>query len=115
MHITVPDVDAAVDRAVAAGATVLRQPSDEPHGRAGTIRDPFGHRWSVATSMLNGVFVLDQPAGYADAQTQTCDWHFTAKQAGSQDLTIAMAPNCQASKECLQAIVAYDMTLTATA
>src|ERR1700736_1906603 len=47
LHITVPDVDAAIDRAVAAGATVVRRPSDEPYGRAGTIRDPFGHRWLV--------------------------------------------------------------------
>jgi hypothetical protein len=40
-------VDAATDRAVAAGATPEREPSDEPYGRAATIRDPFGHRWLV--------------------------------------------------------------------
>lgn len=84
-------------------------------GQTLELRLAFGHRWSVAASMLNGTFALDQPAGYADAQTQTCDWHFTAKHAGSQNLTIAMAPNCQASKACAQAIVAYDLTITATA
>jgi uncharacterized glyoxalase superfamily protein PhnB len=47
LHITVGDVDGAIDRAVAAGATLERPPSDEPYGRAGTIRDPFGHRWLV--------------------------------------------------------------------
>jgi len=47
LHVTVSDVDAAVDRAVAAGATVTREPSDSPYGRAATIEDPFGHRWLV--------------------------------------------------------------------
>jgi len=47
LHITVVDVDAAADRAVAAGATLIREPSDEPYGRSATIADPFGHRWLV--------------------------------------------------------------------
>jgi uncharacterized glyoxalase superfamily protein PhnB len=47
LHVTVPDVDAAIDRAVTAGATLVRPPSDASYGRAGTIRDPFGHRWLV--------------------------------------------------------------------
>jgi predicted enzyme related to lactoylglutathione lyase len=32
---------------VAAGATLLRPPGDQPHGRTATIRDPYGHRWLV--------------------------------------------------------------------
>ncbi len=47
LHITVGDVDAAVDRAVGAGAVLMRAPSDEPYGRSATIGDPFGHRWLV--------------------------------------------------------------------
>jgi uncharacterized glyoxalase superfamily protein PhnB len=47
LHITVGDVDAAVHRVVAAGATLMREPSDEPYGRSATIEDPFGHRWLV--------------------------------------------------------------------
>jgi uncharacterized glyoxalase superfamily protein PhnB len=47
LHVTVPDVDAAIDRAVASGAALEREPSNEPYGRAATIRDPFGHRWLV--------------------------------------------------------------------
>jgi len=47
LHVTVPDVDAAVERAVAAGATLEREPSDQPYGRSATIRDPFRHRWMV--------------------------------------------------------------------
>lgn len=50
MGIYVPDVDAVVERAVAAGATVREAPSDFVSGdRFASIRDPFGVRWSVMT------------------------------------------------------------------
>jgi PhnB protein len=43
-------VDEAFARAVAAGATVEREPADQPFGdRMGTIVDPFGHRWHLST------------------------------------------------------------------
>ncbi|SDF62692.1 Uncharacterized conserved protein PhnB, glyoxalase superfamily [Blastococcus aurantiacus] len=47
LHLTVPDVDAVMDRAAAAGATVERPATDEPYGRGGRLIDPFGHRWMV--------------------------------------------------------------------
>ncbi|HTO70970.1 MAG TPA: VOC family protein [Myxococcota bacterium] len=51
VHLRVRDVDAFAKRAVAAGATLARAIQDEPYGdRAGTLRDPFGHRWMVATT-----------------------------------------------------------------
>ena len=44
------DVDAVVQRAVDAGATVVMQPEDQFWGdRFGTISDPFGHHWAIAT------------------------------------------------------------------
>ena len=50
VHMYVKNVDALVARAQKAGATVVRAPQDEPYGdRAATLRDPFGHRWMVAT------------------------------------------------------------------
>jgi len=50
LGIFVPDVDATVERAVAAGATVREEPSDFVSGdRFASIRDPFGVRWSVMT------------------------------------------------------------------
>ncbi len=50
VHMYVRNVDALVARAEKAGATVVRAPNDEPYGdRAATLRDPFGHRWMVAT------------------------------------------------------------------
>lgn len=50
MGIYVSDVDAVVERAVAAGAHVREAPSDFVSGdRFASIRDPFGVRWSVMT------------------------------------------------------------------
>ncbi|QZY50609.1 VOC family protein [Leucobacter tenebrionis] len=50
MGLYVPDVDAVVERAVAAGAVVREAPSDFVSGdRFASIRDPFGVRWSVMT------------------------------------------------------------------
>lgn len=44
------DVDGAIARAVAAGATVTMPAQDMFWGdRFGTIRDPFGHDWQLAT------------------------------------------------------------------
>ena len=44
------DVDAAVERARSAGATVLREPEDQFYGdRSSVLADPFGHHWSLHT------------------------------------------------------------------
>jgi len=45
-----PDIDATVERAVAAGATIREAPTTFVSGdRFASIRDPFGVRWSVLT------------------------------------------------------------------
>jgi uncharacterized glyoxalase superfamily protein PhnB len=50
MHMYVEDVDAAFQRAVAAGATVVMPPMDMFWGdRFCKVSDPFGHEWSLAT------------------------------------------------------------------
>jgi uncharacterized glyoxalase superfamily protein PhnB len=49
LHLSVPDVDAAVDRAVQTGATLSRPVHDAPYGRTGVIVDPYGHRWMLQT------------------------------------------------------------------
>jgi PhnB protein len=50
LHLYVDDVDATVERAVAAGAKVLRPIADQFYGdRAGKIADPFGHHWFLST------------------------------------------------------------------
>jgi PhnB protein len=46
----VADVDARFAQAVAAGATVQRPVKDQFYGdRSGTLIDPFGHVWTMAT------------------------------------------------------------------
>lgn len=50
LHLYVSDVDALFTRAVDAGATVLMPVADQFWGdRYGILRDPFGHRWSIAS------------------------------------------------------------------
>jgi len=46
----VEDVDAVVKQAVDAGATMTMEVADQFWGdRFGTVADPFGHVWSIAT------------------------------------------------------------------
>jgi len=50
IHVYVADVDALAERAVAAGATIVRPVADQFYGdRSTTLLDPFGHRWFFAT------------------------------------------------------------------
>jgi PhnB protein len=46
IHLHVDSADAWIERAVAAGAIVLRPAADAFYGeRSGSVRDPFGHEW----------------------------------------------------------------------
>jgi PhnB protein len=46
----VEDVDSVFARAVEAGAEVVRPLQDQFYGdRSGTVRDPFGHLWTVGS------------------------------------------------------------------
>ena len=50
LHIYVDDVDSAFRHAIDAGAKEERAVKDQFYGdRSGTLLDPFGHRWSLAT------------------------------------------------------------------
>ena len=50
LHLYVEDVDVLFQRAVDAGAEVLLPVADQFWGdRYGMLRDPFGHRWSIAS------------------------------------------------------------------
>jgi PhnB protein len=50
LHIYIENVDAAWERAVSAGASVKMPLMDMFWGdRYGTVMDPFGHKWSLAT------------------------------------------------------------------
>ena len=46
----VDDVDAAFCRAIEAGATEVRPVADQFYGdRSGTLKDPYGHQWTLST------------------------------------------------------------------
>lgn len=50
MMLYVDDADAVFARAVAAGGVEVRPVQDQFYGdRTGTLRDPFGHVWSIGT------------------------------------------------------------------
>lgn len=50
LMVYVEDVDAAFARAVEAGATVRFPVKDQFYGdRSGTVLDPFGYQWTLAT------------------------------------------------------------------
>jgi PhnB protein len=63
LHLNVTDCDAWTAKAHAAGATIVMPMADMFWGdRYGMIEDPFGHRWSIATSK--------EPPVTGDALTQ---------------------------------------------
>jgi PhnB protein len=50
----VVDVDAVFDRAISVGGKVVRPVQDQFYGdRSGTLEDPFGHLWTVATHKVD--------------------------------------------------------------
>jgi uncharacterized glyoxalase superfamily protein PhnB len=62
LQVHVPDSDATFALAVERGATPLRPVAESYGGRGGVIRDPFGHRWFVATHLhADDIPVEDAP------------------------------------------------------
>ena len=50
IHVYMKDADKVAKKAVAAGAKLLRPVADQFYGdRSGSLEDPFGHVWHVAT------------------------------------------------------------------
>jgi PhnB protein len=48
--VYVPDVDAAAQKALAAGMKMIQEVRDQFYGdRTGTFEDPFGHIWTLGT------------------------------------------------------------------
>jgi PhnB protein len=49
-YLYVPDCDAVYQRALAAGAKSIQEPTDQPYGdRTSGVTDPFGNTWYIAT------------------------------------------------------------------
>jgi len=57
LHLYVRDTDALYERALAAGATSIQAPADQPYGdRSAGVTDPFGNRWFIATHVRDVAF-----------------------------------------------------------
>jgi PhnB protein len=68
----VADVDATYQRAIDAGATVVEPVKDQFYGdRAGSLQDPFGHKWHILTHIEDVPF---------DEMQKRCDAMFSAKE-----------------------------------
>jgi PhnB protein len=53
IHLYVPDMDDAYQRALSAGATSIFEPTDQPYGERGAaVQDPTGNRWYIATTFV---------------------------------------------------------------
>jgi PhnB protein len=50
--LVVDDPDAAIARAVAAGATQVRPAADEHGWRLGRVVDPYGHHWEIGKPIV---------------------------------------------------------------
>jgi PhnB protein len=54
LHLYVKDVDETFRKAIETGAKQLRAVQDQFYGdRSGTLRDPFGHVWNLATHKVD--------------------------------------------------------------
>ena len=61
VDLEVEDVHAAIDRAVSAGAELIRPPDHPASGvQAGKVRDPFGHVWLI-TRVIGGAGEPERP------------------------------------------------------
>lgn len=97
LHLYVPDVDAAYERALAAGATSVMGPTDQEYGdRDAALRDPFGNFWYVGTRKgpggpvpagLRSVTPYLQPRGAADLAD------FLARALGAEELERHASPD----------------------
>ena len=68
LHLSVPDVDAAVAKAVAHGAELTRAPATAEYGRSATVVDPFGHRWLLMSEAVRAESLRAGDVVYASLQ-----------------------------------------------
>jgi len=63
LDFVVPNLDSALERAVAAGATVEGAPSDHAYGRLALLADPFGHGFCLLEFRGKGYDELPNSVG----------------------------------------------------
>ncbi len=102
LHVSVPDVDAAYQRAVGAGAKPLVPPADQDYGsRDGSVTDLWGNQWYVAALLEPRE---KRPAALIPAPTQTVTVYlhpersremvdFLKRAFGAEETYIAQGPD----------------------
>jgi len=76
LMLYVPDADAAFAQAVAAGAEVVMPVSNQFWGdRMASVRDPFGHKWSLATpvEVVPPDEIARRMAAFASGEMPACE------------------------------------------
>jgi uncharacterized glyoxalase superfamily protein PhnB len=95
LHLEVDDVDASTERARRRGASVEREPADQPYGRGSVIVDPFGHRWML----------LRRPARAGLARPTDPDQPPVRLRQGDVANVTMVAPDAHRAKEFYQAVL----------
>ena len=90
LHLEVDDVDASTERARRHGASVEREPADQPYGRGSVIVDPFGHRWILLSRPR---IQAGRPAGAS-----------TPRQGDVANVTL-VAPDARRAREFYEAVL----------
>ena len=106
LMVYVRDVDATVDRAVAAGGKLKRPVENQFYGdRSGTLEDPFGHVWTIATH------VEDVPPAEMRRRSERGDEENGERRLSAYFAGGAAAPRRMSSKSALLAAPVEDEPL----
>jgi uncharacterized glyoxalase superfamily protein PhnB len=73
LHLEVDDVDGTTERARRSGASVEREPADQPYGRRSAIVDPFGHRWILLRSPARATRLRQGDLAHVTMMTRDAD------------------------------------------
>jgi PhnB protein len=95
-HVYVRDCDAAYQRALAAGAKSLAEPADQFYGeRSGSVVDPAGNHWYIATAKESGYKSEGAPAIQPYLHPLRVDpvMNFLKRAFGAEDLGRYTAPD----------------------
>jgi PhnB protein len=103
----VNDADAVHAQAVAAGATSLHAPADQPYGdRVGAVTDPFGNQWWIATRTA-ALSPTEMPRRNEQASKQQS----AAAQRGSHERDVQLFPHLTFDGQCEAAFKFYEQCL----
>ncbi len=91
IKLMVPDVDATAQRALAAGAKIVRPVQDQFYGeRVGQIADPFGYTWIIATHK--------EDVSTEEMQRRLNQWSERSEEKMASDAAVSKAESSESKK-----------------